>query len=391
MNDATDNIEVSYVMPCLNEAETLERCIQKALQAIKQHKLNAEIIVADNGSTDGSQKIAVENGANVVHVKTKGYGSALSGGIAAAAGKYIIMADADDSYDFSDTYLFVDKLRQGYDLVMGCRFPRGGGKVMPGAMPLKHRILGNPVLSFIGRLFFKTKVKDFHCGLRAFTKEAIAKMNLRTTGMEFASEMVVKASLAKMKIAEVPIILYKDGRSRPPHLRSWQDGWRHLRFLLMYAPNWLFLYPGLVLFGLGFFFFFLISQQPLTIGTITFEKNTSLVMAMTALIGFQLMSFYLFVKVYAVSEGFLPNNPIVDRLLSFATLEVGILSGGLFLVTGLGVLAYSFVGWSQVGFGALTSSVGIQMVIPAITFMLLGVQIIFSSFFLSILGLPKNR
>ena len=240
-------IELTVVMPCLNEAETVARCIDKAKLGFEKAGLAGEIIVADNGSTDGSQRIAGEHGARVVAVAEKGYGSALRGGIEAANGCYLIMGDADDSYDFSESGKFVAKLREGYDLVMGCRLPSGGGTIAPGAMPWKNRYLGNPVLSFLGRLFFRTPVRDFHCGLRAFSREAYARISPSTTGMEFASEMVMKASIEKLRIAEVPITLHKDGRSRPPHLRPWRDGWRHLRFMLIYSPRWLFLFPGLAL------------------------------------------------------------------------------------------------------------------------------------------------
>src|SRR5215469_7137650 len=247
----SDAVELTIVMPCLNEAETLERCISKARTGIQRAGVRGEVVVADNGSTDGSDAIAEKLGARVVHVTDKGYGSALRGGIRAALGKWIIMGDADDSYDFSELDGFVSKLRGGCELVMGCRLPSGGGKIMPNAMPLKNRWLGNPALSFIGRLFFKSPARDFHCGLRAFTRAAFEKMDLQTTGMEFASEMVIKATLKRFKIAEVPITLYKDGRSRPPHLKPWRDGWRHLRFMLLFSPRWLFLIPGVVLFLVG--------------------------------------------------------------------------------------------------------------------------------------------
>ncbi len=327
MNDRNRKIEVSIVMPCLNEAETLEACIKKAQHSIKQHNLEAEIIVADNGSDDGSQQIAENNGARVVNVDTKGYGAALSGGIGAARGRYIIMGDADDSYDFSNIYPFIENLRKGYDLVMGCRLPSGGGEIMPGAMPLKHRYLGNPVLSFIGRLFFKSPVTDFHCGLRAFTKEAFNKMDLHTTGMEFASEMVIKATLLNMKLVEVPITLYKDARSKPPHLRSWRDGWRHLRFMLMYSPRWLFLLPGALLFFLCTIWFLVLIRGSVTIGNVVFDTNTLLVSAMFILIGFQLVIFYFFTKTFCTTEGLLPEDPFLKRLFSIVLLGLILLIG----------------------------------------------------------------
>jgi glycosyltransferase involved in cell wall biosynthesis len=384
-------IELTFVMPCLNEAETLQVCIQKARKSIDRNNLSAEIIVADNGSDDGSQAIAEKNGARVVVVKEKGYGAALCGGIAAAKGKYIIMGDADDSYDFSDISPFVEKLREGYDLVMGCRLPSGGGRIMPGAMPLKHRFLGNPGLSFVGKFFFKSPVTDFHCGLRAFTKTAFNKMGLQTTGMEFASEMVINATLLKMKIAEVPTILYKDGRSKSSHLRSWRDGWRHLRFMLMYCPRWLFLYPGMLLFVFGAFAFMaLCLKGSIVIGGIGFESNSLLVAGMSILIGFQLMSFYVFTKVFAVMEGFLPEDHVIERIIYLFSLELGVTLGTAFIVMGIFSLGNAILAWQRTGFGALSQSIMLKQIIPAIIFILFGVQVVLSRFFLSILGLRKK-
>ncbi|MDH3722732.1 MAG: glycosyltransferase family 2 protein, partial [Desulfobacteraceae bacterium] len=334
MIEQDPKIEVSIIMPCLNEAETLEACIKKAGKSIEKYNLNAEIVIADNGSDDGSQFIAKNNGVRIVYVHRKGYGSALLEGIGAAKGKYIIMGDADDSYDFSNIYPFVEKLREGFDLVMGCRLPRGGGEIMPGAMPLKHRYLGNPALSFIGKFFFRSPITDFHCGLRGFTKDAFIQMDLHTTGMEFASEMVIKATLLKMRVAEVPITLYKDGRSRPPHLRSWRDGWRHLRFMLMYCPRWLFLYPGMLLFVLGAIMFLILMNGAVTIGRVGFESNSLLVAGMSILVGFQLTSFYLFTKVFAVTEGFLPKDEKIERFTSMFSLELGVIAGAIFVILG---------------------------------------------------------
>ncbi len=383
-------LELSIIMPCLNEAETLEACIKKAQQSIETYNLNAEIIVADNGSSDGSQGIANTNGARVVSVKEKGYGAALSGGIAEAKGRYIIMGDSDDSYDFSNIYPFVEKLREGFDLVMGCRLPQGGGEIMPGAMPLKHRFLGNPVLSFIGKFFFRSPVTDFHCGLRGFTKEAFMKMDLQTTGMEFASEMVIKATFLKMRATEIPIILYKDGRSRPPHLRSWRDGWRHLRFMLMYCPRWLFLYPGALLFVLGATMFLILMKGAITISGIGFESNSLLVTGMSILIGFQLVSFYIFTKVFAVTEGFLPHDITIERFTTIYSLELGVILGMIFFILGSFFLGNAILVWQKSGFGELSQTVKLKQVIPAITLILLGVQVILSSFFLSILGLRRK-
>ena len=378
------DIEFSIVMPCLNEAETLERCIRKAHKSIEQHQLKAEIIVADNGSIDGSQSIAEINGAMLVHVNERGYGAALGGGIAAAKGKYIIMGDADDSYDFSELYPFIQKLREGFDLVMGCRSPLGGGKIMPGAMPIKHRFLGNPILSSIGKIFFNSPTTDFHCGLRAFTKDAFHKMDLQTTGMEFASEMVITATLLKMRIAEVPIVLYRDGRSRPPHLKSWRDGWRHLRFMLMYCPRWLFLYPGMMLFLIGAILFLIILiQGSIKIHGIGFESNSLLIAGMSILIGFQLVSFYIFAKVFAVTEGFLPKDQIIKHFTGIFSLEFGVLFGTAFFVLGSLILCDALLKWQQVGFGGLSQSIKLRQVIPSIVLMLLGAQVVLSSFFVA--------
>jgi hypothetical protein len=301
------------------------------------------------------------------------------------------MGDADDSYDFSYVFPFVEKLREGYDLVMGCRLPSGGGTVMPGAMPWKHRWIGNPVLSGIGRLFFRSPISDFHCGLRAFHKEVYQQLDMRTTGMEFASEMVIKATLNKMQITQIPITLYKDGRSRPPHLRSWRDGWRHLRFMLMYSPKWLFLFPGVVGFLAGAFFFVLLLNGPLRLGIAFFDTNTLLVSSMAIILSFQLISFAAFTKIFAISEGLLPEDPRLNRLFSIITLEVGISVGLILAVSGLGLLTGALIYWANSGFGELSYPKSLRLVIPAVTSLILGVQVIFSSFFMSILGLKTKK
>lgn len=374
-------------MPCLNEAETLARCIEKAHVGIAKAGVRGEVLVADNGSTDGSQEIAVKHGARLVPVKAKGYGSALLGGIEAAHGKWIIMGDADDSYDFSDITGFVQKLREGYDLVMGCRMPRGGGTIMPGAMPWKNRWIGNPVLSSIGQLFFRCPAQDFHCGLRAFTKTACDQMELKTTGMEFASEMVIKATFKSLRITEVPITLFKDGRSRPPHLKPWRDGWRHLRFMLIYSPRWLFLMPGLLLGLLGAGGAVLLAAAPMRGGAVTFDVGTLSVACMLVIIGFQLVAFAFFTKVFAVAEGLLPEDPKLTRVFKFFTLEKGLVAGLLVLLLGFVLLARGVWIWKQADYGTLPYADNLRRLIPSVTLIVLGVQGIFSSFFMSVLGL----
>jgi glycosyltransferase involved in cell wall biosynthesis len=382
------HVELSVVMPCLNEAETLEVCISKAQRSISEQGITGEVIIADNGSTDGSQEIATRMGARVVNVKEKGYGSALAGGIAAARGKYIIMGDADDSYDFLNLGPFVEKLRQGYDLVMGNRF-KGG--IKPGAMPPLHKYLGNPVLTAIARLFYwNPPCGDFHCGLRGFSKSAAQAMDLRTTGMEFASEMVVKATLRKMRITEVPTTLSPDGRSRPPHLRSWRDGWRHLRFLLLYSPRWLFMYPGLLLMLLGLTAGLWLLPGPRTVGHVTLDVHTLLYAATAIIVGFQAVNFAVFTKIFAISEGLLPPDPRLDKLFRYINLEVGLVIGAILLVIGLVGSLWALSSWEAHSFGNLDYTKVLRLVTPSITMIVLGVQIILSSFFLSILGLRRR-
>jgi glycosyltransferase involved in cell wall biosynthesis len=383
----SDAPELSIVMPCLNEAETLARCIAKAQTGIERAGVRGEIIVADNGSTDGSQAIAEKLGARLVPVAAKGYGSALRGGILAARGKWVVMGDADDSYDFSELNGFVAKFREGCDLVMGCRLPSGGGKIMPGAMPPKNRWIGNPTLSFIGRLFFKSPARDFHCGLRGFTRAAFEKMDLQTTGMEFASEMVIKATLRQLKIAEVPITLYKDGRSRPPHLKPWRDGWRHLRFMLLYWPRWLFLVPGLVLSAAGLIVSVALSLANLHIGAIVLNVGTLAIACMTVVIGFQLVAFAFYTKVFAIAEGLLPDDPKLARLFKVFTLEKGMVVGIAVLLAGLALLIRAVWVWRQAGYGVLSPEDNLRRLIPAATLVVLGIQGVFASFFMSVLGL----
>jgi glycosyltransferase involved in cell wall biosynthesis len=383
----SEKIELSVVMPCLNESATVGVCVQKAMDAMKRDGIRGEVVIADNGSTDGSQQIAAAHGARVVPIMARGYGSALRGGIAAARGEFVLMGDADDSYDFSQAGKFVTKLRDGYDLVMGNRF-RGG--ILPGAMPPLHRYLGNPVLTAIGRLFFKSPVGDFHCGLRAFRRDAIERLDLRTTGMEFATEMVVKATAFGLRITEIPTTLSPDGRDRAPHLRTWRDGWRHLRFLLLYSPRWLFLYPGIALVVLGMVLLAALMPGPLRIGSVGFDVNTLLFGAMAILIGFQSLVFATFTKVFAISEGLLPEDERLTRMFRYLTLEVGLAVGGLLILAGAGAWAIGLEYWRSYRFGALDPEVGLRIVIPGMVFFTLGFQIILSSFFLSVLGLTRR-
>jgi glycosyltransferase involved in cell wall biosynthesis len=384
-------VELTILMPCLNEAETIARCIEKAKMGIQKSGVRGEILIADNGSTDGSQVIAEKLGARVVAVKEKGYGSALIGGARATSGQWILMGDADDSYDFSQADRFVKKFQEGFELVMGCRLPGGGGTILPGAMPWKNRWLGNPVLSFIGRLFFKCPARDFHCGLRGFTKDAFDALDLQTTGMEFASEMVIKATLKKLKIAEVPVTLSKDGRSRPPHLKPWRDGWRHLRFMLLFSPRWLFLIPGILLFVFGFAISAALSFGNFQIGDVKFNVGTLAVSCMTVVVGFQLVTFAFFTKVFAIAEGLLPDDPKLSRALKIFTLEKGILIGLAILIAGIILLGRAIWLWGKVHFGELPSmEENLRRLIPAATLVVLGIQGIFSSFFMSALGLKSK-
>jgi glycosyltransferase involved in cell wall biosynthesis len=380
-------VEISIVMPCLNEVETLATCIEKARRAIETEGLAAEIIVADNGSTDGSQDLARELDVRVVEVARKGYGSALIGGIDAARGKYVVMGDADDSYDFSAIKPLVDRLREGYDLVMGNRF---AGGIEPGAMVWSHRWVGNPMLSAISRLFFHTPVGDMHCGLRGFRKDAYERLHLQATGMEFASEMVIKASLQRMRITEVAVTLSPDGRSRPPHLRTWRDGWRHLRFMLLFSPRWLFLYPGLVLFAAGIGLSVLLLPGPLRVGGARLDIHTLLVAGFLALLGYQLVLFAIFTKFFAIRVGFHPPHPALQKVFRYVTLEVGLVAGALMVLGGLLTLVIAVASWSASGFGNLDPDVTMRQVIPAVVLTALGTQTVFASFFMSILGIESE-
>jgi glycosyltransferase involved in cell wall biosynthesis len=380
-------VELTVVMPCLNEAETLAVCVYKALAALRANGIAGEVVVADNGSIDGSQSIAIEHGARVVPVPVRGYGAALNAGILAARGKYVLMGDADDSYEFAHIPRFLEQLRNGADLVMGNRF-RGG--IGPKAMPPLHKYLGNPVLSALGRILFKAPIGDFHCGMRAFSKDAYERLQLRTTGMEFASEMVVKASLLGQHIVEVPTTLQKDGRSRPPHLKTWRDGWRHLRFLLMYSPRWLFLFPGLALMivGLALMAWLLPTERPL--GHVNLGVDTLAYAAAAVLLGFQLVFFGVAAKVFATTEGLLPEDKDFDNWFRYITLETGLAVGMLLLVVGVGIAVSSVIGWSHAGYGPLPPVAMMRRTLPAMLCLMLGTEICFASFFLSLLGLKRR-
>jgi glycosyltransferase involved in cell wall biosynthesis len=378
---------VTILMPCLNEAETLAFCVRQAVTALRDNNIAGEVIVADNGSTDGSQQIATDEGARVVNVPTRGYGAALIAGIEAAHGKYILMADADASYHFEHLPRFLPKLDEGYDLVMGNRF---SGTIEPGAMPPLHRYLGNPVLSSIGRIFFRIPVRDFHCGLRAFRRAPILALHLRTTGMEFASEMVVKSSLAGLRMTEVPTTLSPDGRTRAPHLRSWRDGWRHLRFLLLFSPRWLFFYPGIAAFFVGLLLSLWLLPGPQTVGRWTFDVDTLTYALGLVMIGAHISVFAVSARVFGTQEGFLPTNPKFERIFKYINLEIGLLFGCALLVAGLGILGYAIHIWHSANFGDLSPQRMLRLTLPSATCFMLGVEAIFGSFFLSLLGMNRR-
>jgi glycosyltransferase involved in cell wall biosynthesis len=375
-------------MPCLNEAETIGICINKANEWLRKNNIEGEVLVSDNGSTDGSKDIAKELNARVIDAPENGYGAALIYGILNAKGKYVIMGDSDDSYDFSSLNSFLYNLRRGDDLVMGNRF-KGG--IKKNAMPFIHRYLGNPVLSFIGRLFFKTRIGDFHCGLRGFKQNIVSRLNLQTIGMEFASEMIVKASLHQLKISEVPTTLSKDGRTRPPHLRTWRDGWRHLRFLLLHSPKWLYYIPGIFFFILGIVLMLLIVIKPYEIlNGIYFDTNTLIFAGVFIVTGNSSIMLGLFTRTYATEEGFLPKSKFDNKIEFIFTLELGIFIGIIILFCGLAGSLYSFFIWKQAKFGRLEYKEILRIVIPSSTLILMGTQYLFSSFFLGILKIKKK-
>lgn len=386
--EASPSYELTILMPCLNEAETVATCVGKARRFLNDQHIVGEVLVADNGSVDGSPELAIAAGARVVPIGDKGYGAALMGGIRAAQGRYVIMGDADDSYDFSRLMPFVEKLRQGQAMVVGNRFLGG---IKPGAMPLLHRYLGNPVLSFVGRLFFGAKIGDFHCGLRGFDRQAILDLSLRSSGMEFASEMIVKATLAGLSISEVPTTLDPAGRTRPPHLRSWRDGWRHLRFLLMMSPRWLFLYPGLTLVTIGLFAQSIILQGPIVIRGIGFDIHTMLYASAGTVLGVQLIAFALLARAIGHLKQILPPSRWFNRLLQIFTLERGIALGLLVFGGGLALALLSVDLWLSMKMSALEPTTMMRLAIPSVTFMLTGAEIVFGSFILGFIDVKASK
>ena len=376
-------VELSIVMPCLNEARTLPVCLQKAQDFLRDHGVSGEVIVADNGSADESVLIAQEAGARVVHVAEKGYGAALAGGIAAARGRYVVMGDADESYNFSAIEPFLKALREGAQLVVGNRF-KGG--IEAGAMPLQNRYLGNPVLSFIGRLFFKIPLRDFHCGLRGFDRAAILSLDLKTTGMEYASEMIVRAALHGLRMAEVPVTLYPDGRDRQPHLQPWRDGWRHLRFLLLYSPRWLYLYSGLAMIVAGLLIAALLLPGPMMIADgVGLDVHTLLVGAMSILVGVQTITFGVLARSYAQRNGILPHRSRYDKILMDLKLEHLLGLSGFLLLCGVGAIAWAAHRWSAVNFGALDYRDAMRTLIVAVTCVVASLQLGFSAFLLGVM------
>lgn len=382
-----EELELTILMPCLNEAETIEVCIKKAMKSLKDNKIKGEVLIADNGSTDGSQEIAKNCGARVENIKERGYGAALIGGCNAALGKYVIMGDADDSYAFDNIMPFVEKLREGYELVMGNRF-KGG--IEKGAMPPLHKYLGNPVLSGIGRIFYNSKIGDFHCGLRGYNTKKMRELNLKTTGMEYASEMVVKSELNGLKIAEVPTTLKKDGRSHAPHLRSWSDGWRHLKFLLMYSPKWLFLIPGIILTIIGLIGTCILSFTSISISNITFDTQTMLYSAMILMVGIQILFFAIFTKIYGMNNNMLPVKTKFDKTLLEMKFEKLLKIGVVLFIIGIILTIVAIAKWANVSFGDLNIRETMQITIPAITLLVCGIQIIFGSFFMGILQIKTK-
>lgn len=381
------SVELTILMPCLNEAETIVRCVEKAMGFLRKASVNGEVLIADNGSTDDSRQMACKAGARVVNVEVRGYGAALQGGIRAAKGRFVIMGDADDSYDFSALDSMLNELRNGNELVMGNRF---SGGIAPGAMPFLHRYLGNPVLSMLGRLFYRVPIKDFHCGLRGFNRDSMMGLGLETSGMEFASEMIVKSALNRLKIAEVPVTLSKDGRSRPPHLRTWRDGWRHLRFLLLFSPRWLFLLPGLALLVFGTAGMAAIGIRPLVLGPVSLDIHTMAYAGAAVIIGFQMMLFAVFTKMIGVYGGWFPKDDRINHL-SEVTLEYYILGSIFLFLVSVGISLHALMLWKSADYGGLDPRVTMRWVVPAVTIMTVAGELFLTGFFMESLRLLSRR
>jgi glycosyltransferase involved in cell wall biosynthesis len=381
-------LELTVVMPCLNEAATIATCIRKAMDSIERLGIAGEVVIADNGSTDGSQQIAEELGARVVPVERRGYGAALTGGIAAARGRWVIMGDADDSYDFSKLEPFVEGLRSGYDLVAGNRFLGG---IRPGAMPWLHKRLGNPMLSFIGKRLYGTPCGDIYCGLRGFDRKKIEQLDIRSSGMEFAIEMIVKATVQGLRVTEVPTTLSPDAEGREPHLNTWRDGWRSVRLLLLYSPKWLFLYPGLLLLAIGIAGMALLVPGERTIGGVGFDVSTLLYFALAVIVGLQAVYYFLTARWFGIMEGLLPEDPLIRRIVERPRrLEWALLVGTVLIGVGLGLSIYALGRWNEAGFGGLDYPDTLRIVIPGATLICVGMQTVFSALFLGVLGLRRR-
>jgi glycosyltransferase involved in cell wall biosynthesis len=380
-------LELSIVMPCLDEARTIGSCIRKAQDSFARLNVQGEIVVADNGSTDGSQEIAAQLGARVIAVSERGYGSALAAGIEAAAGRWIIMGDSDDSYDFAGLEPFIAKLRDGYELVNGNRF---SGGIRPGAMPWLHRRLGNPVLSFVGRTLYGTECGDIYCGLRGFERDKIIALDIRSSGMEFAIEMLVKATMRGLRVTEVPTTLSPDARDREPHLRTWRDGWRSIRLLMLYSPKWLFLYPGIFLLAVGLLGMAWLLPGQQHVGNVTFDVSTLVYFGLAVATGLQGVYFFLTARWFGITEGLLPDAPRIRRLLSRGALEAGLIAGVLLVAAGLAISVYALATWNDAGFGRLDYPKTLRLVIPGATLITCGMQTVLSALFVSVLGLKRR-
>ncbi len=374
--------ELTILMPCLNEAETIAICIKRAQKLLDDFNIDGEILISDNGSTDGSQDIATALGARVIHCLARGYGAALQHGIENAKGKYVLMADSDDSYHFDEAFNMIQKLREGHEICMGTRLK---GRIMPGAMPFLNRYLGNPVLTAVGRVFFKAGVSDFHCGMRAFERAKILALGLVTTGMEWASEMIIKSKLAGLKMTEVPVTLHKDGRSRPPHLRRWRDGWRHLRFMLLHSPFWLFILPGIFMSLIGMVGLLILMQGPLTIGKVGFDVHSLIVMGFLLILGIQTIFAGFFAKIYAHNSGILPYDDRLFDMVSRFSLEKLLLLSIAIGTLGMAGFTISVYGWYKIGFGELNYQITIRQLVPSLCLISISIQGIFNSFMLSTL------